>query len=182
MSTITNLISQGGNVITDILSVFDTMSPLNNIMAGQITLSNIVYYVSIIVLFLFLTCQSVQKRRWSVSKNTIGTGVFSVVTIAVVLVLVVFVNLLANVVTKNVPAATVDTTQEKIYSISDKTEKMLGKLDKDIDIYVMSSKGAMQKDVYKDYIYKSIETAEDKQSRADPKNLQQNGYAHHKKP
>lgn len=160
MSTITNLISQGGNVITDILSVFDTMSPLNNIMAGQITLSNIVYYVSIIVLFLFLTCQSVQKRRWSVSKNTIGTGVFSVVTIAVVLVLVVFVNLLANVVTKNVPAATVDTTQEKIYSISDKTEKMLSKLDKDINIYVMSSKGAMQKDVYKDYIYKTLQRYE----------------------
>ena len=67
MNTITGLISQSGNVFTDILSVFDTMSPLNDIMAGQISLSNVVYYVSIIVLFLFLTCQSVQKRRWSLA-------------------------------------------------------------------------------------------------------------------
>lgn len=160
MGTITGMISQDGNLLTDILNAFYTMGPLNDIMAGQITLANIVYYVSIIVLFLFLTCQSVQKRRWSASKATIGTSVFSTVTIAVVLVLVVFVNLLATVVTKNVPAATVDTTSEKVYSISDKTVKMLKKLDKDIDVYVMSSKGAMKKDVYKDYILKTLDRFE----------------------
>ena len=160
MGSITNMISQEGNVLTKILGVFDTMTPLNNIMSGQLALNNVVYYVSIIVLFLFLTCQSVQKRRWSASKNTIGTSVFSGVTIAVVLVLVVFVNLLSTVVTDNVSAATIDATQTKIYSISNKTVKMLNKLDKDINIYVLSTKGAMEKDGYKAYIVKTLDRYE----------------------
>lgn len=160
MGTITGLISQEGNIVTDILNAFYTMGPLNDIMAGQIALNHIVYYVSIIVLFLFLTCQSVQKRRWSASKKTIGTSVFSTFTIVIVLVLVVFVNLLATVVTNNVSALTVDTTQTKIYSITDKTEKMLSKLDKDITIYVLAAKGTMEKDGYKDYVVKTLKRYE----------------------
>lgn len=157
MGTITGMISQEGNIATDILNAFYTMGPLNDIMSGQIALSHIVYYVSIIALFLFLTCQSVQKRRWSASKTTIGTSVFSTITIAVVLVIVVFVNLLATVVTKHVPAATVDTTQNSVYSITDKTVKMLKKLDKDIAIYVLAAKGTMERDGYKEYVVKTLD-------------------------
>ena len=160
MGTITGMISQEGNIFTDILNAFYTMGPLNDIMAGQLALNQIVYYLSIIVLFLFLTCQSVQKRRWSASKNTIGTSVFSGVTIAIVLVLVVFVNMLASVVTDHVSAATIDTTTTKIYSITEKTEKMLSKLDKDIDIYVLAAKGNMKSDAYKEYVVKTLERYE----------------------
>lgn len=156
MGSITGLISQEGNIITDILNAFYTMGPLNNIMSGQIALSDFVYYISIIVLFLFLTCQSVQKRRWNASKNTIGTSVFSTITIAIVLVLVVFVNLIATVLTKNVSALTVDTTDTGVYSITDKTEKMLDKLDKDITIFVLSAKGSMESDGYKNYIVRTL--------------------------
>ena len=157
MGSISSMISQEGNIFTSILSAFDTMTPLNDIMAGQLALKSVVYYLSIIVLFLFLTCQSVQKRRWSASKNTIGTSVFSGVTIAIVLALVVFVNLFSGVITNHVSAATIDATQTGIYSISDKTVKMLNKLDKDINIYVMSTKGAMKSDAYKNYIVKTLD-------------------------
>ena len=160
MGTITNMISQTGNVLTKILNAFNTMGPLNEIMTGKITLSSIVYYVSIIVLFLFLTCQSIQKRRWSVSKKTIGTGAFSFITIIIVIVAVVFANLVSNVVTENVPAATVDTSIAGVNSISSKTKKMLNKLDKDINIYVLSSKGAMESDAYKSYIVNTLDRYE----------------------
>ncbi len=160
MGTITGMISQEGNIFTDILNAFYTMGPLNEIMSGQIALDHIIYYVSIVVLFLFLTCQSVQKRRWSASKNTVGTSVFSGVTIAIVLVLVVFVNMLASVVTDHVSAATIDTTTTGIYSLTEKTEKMLSKLDKDINIYVLSAKGTMEKDGYKEYVVKTLKRYE----------------------
>ena len=160
MGSITNMISQEGNIITQVLSAFDTMTPLNEIMAGKIALNNIVYYLSIIVLFLFLTCQSVQKRRWSASKKTIGTSVFSSVTIVIVLVMVVFVNLLSGVITKNVSAATIDATDIGMYSISNKTVKMLKKLDKDIDIYVLSSKGTMENNAYYRYIVETLDRYE----------------------
>ena len=165
MGTITNAISQTGNVLTKVLNVFYTMGPLNDIMAGKIALSSIVYYISIIVLFLFLTCQSIQKRRWSVSKKTIGTGVFSFATVAIVMVLVVFVNLAATVVTDHVPAATVDTSITGVNSISDKTVKMLNKLDKDITIYVLSSKGEMENDSYKSMLVNILDRYEQTSKR-----------------
>lgn len=140
MGSITGMISQEGNILTKVLSAFDTMSPLNNIIGGSVSLSNVIYYLSIIALFLFLTCQAVQKRRWSISAKRIGTGVFSFGLIAIVVVVVIFVNLIAQVVTDNVSACTVDTTKQGIYSISKKTEDMIKKLDKDINIYVLSPK------------------------------------------
>ncbi len=160
MGSITGMISQEGNIATDILNAFNTMGPLNDIMSGEIALSHIVYYLSIVVLFLFLTCQSVQKRRWSTSKTTIGTSVFSTLTIVIVLVLVVFVNLLATGVTNNVTAAKIDTTSTGIYSITKKTEKMLSKLDKDINIYVLGAKNSLEKEIYTSYIVKTLDRYE----------------------
>lgn len=176
MGTITNMISQEGNIFTKVLNAFYTMGPLNDIMAGKISLSHVVYYLSIIVLFIFLTCQSVQKRRWSASKKMVGTSVFSTLTIVIVIVVVVFANLLANVVTEHVSGATIDVSQTKVYSISDKTEKMLNKLDKDINIYVLSSKGAMNNDGYKSFIVSTLDryTAASKHINVEYKDTKQN--------
>ena len=44
------------------LSVFDRFSSFTN---GLFDLTSVVYYLSLIVLFVFLTVQSVEKRRWS---------------------------------------------------------------------------------------------------------------------
>ncbi len=140
MGNITSAISQDGNVITKILNVFYLYGPLENIVSGQITLAGLVYYLSIIVLFIFLTCQAIQKRRWSVSKNTVGTSVFSYVTIAIVLVIVVFANLCASMLTDKVQACSIDVSQNKLYTLSAKTEKMAKNLKKDIDIYVLAPK------------------------------------------
>ena len=44
------------------LSVFDRFSTFTT---GLFDLTSVVYYVSLIVLFVFCTIQSVEKRRWS---------------------------------------------------------------------------------------------------------------------
>lgn len=139
MSSITDMISSTGNIITKILSAFDLMSPVNDFMSGIISLSGAVYYLTIIVLFLFLTCQSVQKRRWNVSKTTISTGVFSTSFIAIAVVVAVFVNLAAGKIADNSTWASVDMTASKLYSITDDTTNMLKELSDDIVIYVLAS-------------------------------------------
>ncbi len=44
------------------LAIFERFTPFVN---GTLDLTSLVYYVSLCVLFLFLTCQSIEKRRWS---------------------------------------------------------------------------------------------------------------------
>lgn len=139
MSSITDMISSSGNILTKILSAFDLMSPINNFMSGIISLSSAVYYLTIVVLFLFLTCQSIQKRRWNVSKTTISTGVFSTGFIAVALVMAVFVNLAVGKIADNSTWASIDMTASKLYSITDDTKEMLKEISDDIVIYVLAS-------------------------------------------
>lgn len=149
MGSLTSLISSGGNILTKILGCFDLYSPVQNFLNGQIRLSDVVYYISLTVLFLFLTCQSIQKRRWNVSKKTIGTGIFSTGFIAIVVALVVFVNLIAGTLTTKETWASIDMTSQKLFSISKTTTDMLKKVDSDINVYVMSSKGDMDDTVKK---------------------------------
>lgn len=140
MSSLSTMISSEGNIITTILNCFDLYTPMQNFLNGLIRLSDVVYYISLTVLFLFFTCQSIQKRRWNVSKKTIGTGVFSSAFVAVAVAVTVFVNLIAVQVTSNISGATLDMTATSLYSITDDTVEMLEKLDEDIDVYVMAAK------------------------------------------
>ena len=139
MGSLTSMISSDGNIITKILGCFDLYAPMENFLKGIITLSNVVYYLSLVVLFLFLTIQSIQKRRWNLSKKFIGMSIFSSGFVAVVVALVVFVNLIAGTITTNASWATKDMSSLSLYTISDDTVKMLKKLDSDIDLYVMAS-------------------------------------------
>lgn len=139
MGSLTSIISSDGNIFTKILGCFDLYTPMQNFLNGIITLSDVIYYITLIVLFLFFTCQSIQKRRWEISKKFIGTGIFSAGFIAVVVVLVVFINMIAGSVTSRAAWATQDMTAVSLYSISDDTKKMLKDLDNDITFYVMSS-------------------------------------------
>lgn len=149
MGNLTTMISSEGNILTKILGCFDLYSPMQNFLNGMIKISDIIYYISIVALFLFLTCQSIQKRRWSVSKKTIATGVFSGGLISIVVAITVFVNLIAGVISAKTSWASIDVTTQKLFSISSKTENMLSKLDTDITLYVMSSESDMDDTVKK---------------------------------
>lgn len=149
MSSLTGMISTNGNILTKVLGCFDLYTPVQNFMNGMIQLSDVIYYITLTVLFLFLTCQSIQKRRWNVSKKTFGTGMFSVGFIAVAVAVTVFANLIASTLTANTSWASLDMTSQSLYSITSDTENMLKKLNQDIMLYVMSSKGEADETVTK---------------------------------
>lgn len=52
------------SAIYKILSWFSLLSHFNNFGNGILNLSDIVYYVSFVILFLFLTVNTIEKRRW----------------------------------------------------------------------------------------------------------------------
>lgn len=78
MTGIIAVITEGALVVTYILkssffegsiqkfiTIFDITAHLNNFTGGILDVGGIVYYVSIVVIMLFLAVQSIQKRRWN---------------------------------------------------------------------------------------------------------------------
>lgn len=53
------------NGIQNFFSVFNITDHLDNFVNGIFDLSGLIYFVSVMVIFLFLTIQSILKRRWS---------------------------------------------------------------------------------------------------------------------
>ncbi|MBQ9765539.1 MAG: ABC transporter permease, partial [Lachnospiraceae bacterium] len=53
-------------VLITVISSFSLVSSANNLMTmGMLDLTEVVYYVSVIAFFIFITVQSIQKKRWN---------------------------------------------------------------------------------------------------------------------
>lgn len=137
MDGITNMISSEGNLLTKILGTCDLYTPLESFMNGCLDLTGVVYFCSMSLLCLFLTCQSIQKRRWSMSVKKLTTGMFSVGMIAAG----VAVAIVANLVVKELPKTwtSIDVTSTKLYSLTDDTKDYVKSLSQDVTIYVLAS-------------------------------------------
>lgn len=137
MDAIISLISSSETIFTKILSCFDVYTPFTNFLNGCLDLAAVFYYLAVSGFLVFLTTQSIQKRRWSISKNTISTSVFSTSTIAIALALVV----VANMVITSLPVTIteIDCTFANLYDLTEDTEEFLDKLESDITIYVLNS-------------------------------------------
>lgn len=137
MDGIISLITESENIFTQIISCLDIYTPFTAFLNGCLDLSSVFYYVSASAFMVFLTAQSIQKRRWSISKNTISTSVFSTSTIAFALAIVVVGNLVVG--SLPVTVTEIDCTYEKMYALTDQTEEFLDTLEEDITIYVLNS-------------------------------------------
>lgn len=137
MSSITQLISQSGNLLTKILGVYDLYIPMYAFMSGCLDFKALVYFLSLIALLLFFTYQSIQKRRWSISTKKIGTGVFSVGMIAAAVVVAVIANLLMAELPEAITS--IDATANQLYSLTDETKEYAKTLEEDVTIYVLAA-------------------------------------------
>lgn len=145
MSSICSVISSSGNLLTKILGCYDLYTPLDDFFNGTLSITGIVYYLSVIALALFLTEQMIQKRRWTISRNMISTSVFSTGMIALVVALTVVVNLIASALPETYTQ--IDATSQKLYSITEDTEKYLDTLKDDVTLYVMVNKNSKDDNV-----------------------------------
>ena len=135
MSGICNMISNTGNFLTKILQIFDMVGRFDDLLNGSLQLTSILYSLSVIVLFLIFTAQSIQKRRYHVSTRNISMGAYS----STVVIISVVVAVLLNMLIAELPSrfTVFDVTSNKLYSLSDETKKIVSQLDEDINIYVL---------------------------------------------
>lgn len=137
MQSITAMISTSGNLLTKLLGCYDLTAGLDEFFSGVLDLQALLYYGSLIFLFLFLTMQVIQKRRFSVSSRNLKTGAFSAGLIAVALAVVVVVNLIGGQLPEGLKS--IDVTMQKLYSITDDTRQLLASLEEDVTIYVLEN-------------------------------------------
>lgn len=137
MQSITAMISTGGNLLTKILGCYDLTAGLDEFFSGVLDLQALLYYGSLIFLFLFLAVQVIQKRRFSVSSRNLKTGAFSAGLIALALAVVVVVNLVGSQLPEGLKS--IDVTTQKLYSITDDTKQVLASLKEDVTIYVLEN-------------------------------------------
>ena len=137
MPSLCGLVSSTGNVLTRILGLYDLSTPFIMMLNGTLNIESVVYFVSLAALMLFLTTQSVQKRRYSVSVKSFKAGAYStgmiVAAVAIVIVL--------NMVVEQLPGTwtSLDLTSSKLYSLTDQTKEYLKNMDEDVTIYVLVS-------------------------------------------
>lgn len=147
MESICSLISTSGNLLTRVLGCYDLTGRLDNFFSGMFDIAGIIYYFSLVLLFLFLTVQSIQKRRYSISRKKIGLGVFNAGMVAFSVALAVVLNLVAGALPTTLTQ--LDATSKKLYSLTDETKEMLKGLEEDITIYVLSAEASMDETVAK---------------------------------
>lgn len=140
MSAIISLFSSGGNLLTKVLGAFDFTTRLNSLLGGTLDLKAVLYFITLIAVFLFLTVQSIQKRRYQISVKTMQFGAYSTGMIALVLVIAVFVNMAAAALPDRY--TTLDVTSQKLYSLTDTTKNLLKDLSEDVTVYVLDSENA----------------------------------------
>lgn len=140
MSGLCNMISTSGNLLVKILGAFDMITRFDNLSGGTFDLKAVLYYITVTVLFLFLTTQSIQKRRYRVSVKSIRMGAYSSTMVVIAAVAAVLFNLLAGEIPSRY--TTFDVTSNQLYSLTDETKQLVKALGEDINIYVLSSEAA----------------------------------------
>ncbi len=135
MPSLCSLISSTGNWLTNILGLYDLYTPFVMLLNGTLDVGSVVYYVSLTALVLFLTAQSIQKRRYSVSVKTLKAGAYSSGMIVAALAVTLVVNLLVE----QLPSTwtSLDLTSNKLYSLTDQTKEFLAGITEDVTIYVL---------------------------------------------
>ena len=137
MSGISGIISSGGNWLTKILSIFDIAVRFDSLMNGIVDVNCMLYYISVVIFFLFLTCRVIQKRRWTVVNLGVKKTAFSASITIIVAVVIAAVNIGANFLPDSIKS--IDITDNKLYTIGDTTKNVLDNLSQDITVYMLGS-------------------------------------------
>lgn len=141
MSSITSSLPVTLGWLAKILGCYDLYIHLQDMLIGTLNVEGIIYYVSLTVLALFLTVQSIQKRRYSVSVKNLGVGAYSTGMIAVGIALTVMVNIIVGELPKS--WTSIDVSVEQTYSLSDESKEYMKNMNEDVTIYMLTTEGSM---------------------------------------
>lgn len=121
-----------------VMNVIDIITPFDMLFSGIIVVSDVVYILSAIFIFLLLTYFSIGKNAFQPGKEGRKKLLNGALGTAIIIVAVV----LVNIGVRYLPAKYMqfDMTKNGWYSITDETKDLLDTIEEDITIYVMGNK------------------------------------------
>lgn len=128
-SGIANVIGASG-LLASILNALCIYQPFINFVQGMFDLTGILYYMTVIVLALFLTVQLLQKKH-----GTYRTSMVVFACVAAVLV---------NLTAGKLPSQYLkyDVSDQKLFTTGDQTAEIVKGLDEDITLYLIAQQGS----------------------------------------
>ncbi|MCR5777964.1 MAG: Gldg family protein [Lachnospiraceae bacterium] len=150
MNGIVSMLTQNGTNPAVVLKAFDFLTRLDNFMAGILDVKEVVYFLTVIALMLFLTYQSIMKRRYSVSRNTLSLSVYSNSVIVIAIAIAVVVNLFVG----QIPSvyAEHDMTKGGVFTLTEDSKKFMASLDDEVTIYVLGTEKMLENYNYKEVV------------------------------
>ncbi len=131
-----------------VLRVLDFGSHFQNAAGGVFTLSDLLYFISWIVIGNVLTVQSIQRRRWdSMAEGRLQNGSYAAAVTAAAAAAVILVNMIAGALPKGMTSA--DLSGQKLYSVGSVTKELLDSLETDVTLYLISESGQEDEPVEK---------------------------------
>lgn len=115
-----------------VIQWFSLMSRYDEFQNGILNVVNIVYYLSFIGIFLFLTVQVICRRQYSDTKFRVNNAVVTAAVVAGVLL----VNGIVTTLGSKLPMK-VDMTQDKVYEFSAQTKEVMTELNEPVEVYAL---------------------------------------------
>lgn len=128
-SGIVNVIGASG-VLASVLNALCIYQPFINFVQGIFDLSGILYYVTVIILSLFLTVQLMQKKHGTYRASMVVFGCVAAV--------------LVNLIAGKLPSQYLkyDVSDQKLFTTGDQTAEIVKGLDEDITLYLIAQQGS----------------------------------------
>ncbi|MFA9463339.1 MAG: Gldg family protein [Velocimicrobium sp.] len=120
-------------ILSKLCNSISIMSRFDNFKIGILDISALCYYISIIVLFLFLTIVIIKH---SFTPKRIKSGAYQSTIIAVVVAIVVIINLMATQMDLKI-----DLSDDAMYTLTNDTKNLIAGLDDNITIYYIVQEG-----------------------------------------
>ena len=128
-SGIANVIGASG-VLASVLNALCIYQPFINFVQGIFDLSGVLYYVTVIILSLFLTVQLMQKKHGTYRASMVVFGCVAAV--------------LVNLIAGKLPSQYLkyDVSDQKLFTTGDQTAEIVKGLDEDITLYLIAQQGS----------------------------------------
>ncbi len=118
-------------LIQKFLGIFNITDHFSEFSSGIFDVQGLAYYLAIIVIFLFLTVQSIQKKRWG--ERRLKNGSYSMVITAVVIACALGVNLIVSELPSKYTQ--IDLTDQQLATLTSQSEEILSGLTRDVTLY-----------------------------------------------
>lgn len=118
--------------VSNILRWFSLMDRYREFQSGILSIVSVIYYLSFIFVFLFLTVQVIRRGQVSDTKLKLNNIVVTSAAIAGV----ILINAIVSTIGAKIPLK-IDLTKDKVYNYSEQTKEVLANLDENVNIYAL---------------------------------------------